>query len=225
MARLKCLACGHDNKVGDESCASCSSSLNLKLCSACEAINADSAARCHSCRAEFGADSELALLVSPQGLMDEAPRSEKALPATWRIAAERAREGSRRSTAALWLIPLLAVGLSYYAYAAFQRPPREALAVPPSVQPKQAPAAPMTPEVAKTAPAPVVVKATQPIAQPKRARVTHTRAAMSEAQAAAGPTAGVSAAAVFGASAAEKRVNESAGCAPAVDALGLCNSK
>ena len=43
MASLKCLACGHDNKVGDQSCTSCSSSLNLRLCSACEAINARTA--------------------------------------------------------------------------------------------------------------------------------------------------------------------------------------
>src|SRR4051794_38597797 len=62
MATLKCLACGHDNNVGDQSCSSCSScssSLNLKLCSACEAINAHDAERCHSCKAEFRIEPEV----------------------------------------------------------------------------------------------------------------------------------------------------------------------
>src|SRR5207237_1573244 len=53
MATLKCLACAHDNKVGDQSCAACGSSLDLKLCSACEAVNASSAERCHGCGAAF----------------------------------------------------------------------------------------------------------------------------------------------------------------------------
>src|SRR5688572_11136442 len=53
MARLKCIACGQDNKVGEESCARCLSSLNLRLCSACEAINDHTADRCHGCDAEF----------------------------------------------------------------------------------------------------------------------------------------------------------------------------
>jgi hypothetical protein len=45
----KCIACGHDNAPGDESCASCGSSLDLKLCPACEAINGAGADRCHAC--------------------------------------------------------------------------------------------------------------------------------------------------------------------------------
>lgn len=60
MANLECLACGHGNKVGDESCASCSSPLDLKLCNACDAINASNAHRCHGCAALLGAEAELA---------------------------------------------------------------------------------------------------------------------------------------------------------------------
>lgn len=56
MATLKCIACGADNKVGDQWCGTCSSSLNLKLCSACEAINGHAAAKCHSCGVEFGTE-------------------------------------------------------------------------------------------------------------------------------------------------------------------------
>ena len=53
MAPLKCLACGHENKPGDEACASCTTSLNVILCTACEAINAASASECHACGAQL----------------------------------------------------------------------------------------------------------------------------------------------------------------------------
>ena len=92
MATLKCLACGHDNDVGDESCSSCSSSLNLKLCSACEAINANDAERCHSCNAQFS--------VAPE----------------W-LATGQARKRSARSTAVLAVLPLMVGGAAYYFYA------------------------------------------------------------------------------------------------------------
>src|SRR5687767_7233386 len=106
MASLKCLACGHNNKVGDESCASCSSSLNLRLCSACEAINANNAERCHSCGAQFGPETT-----------EEALIEEKVLPAAWVAGAKQAVLRGRRITAALWLAPALAAAaLAYYFY-------------------------------------------------------------------------------------------------------------
>ncbi len=49
----KCIACGHDNSPGGDSCVSCGSSLDLKLCPACEAINGAGAARCHACGDAF----------------------------------------------------------------------------------------------------------------------------------------------------------------------------
>lgn len=49
----KCLACGHPNKFGEVACEECGSSLDLKLCGACEAINASKAERCHACGADL----------------------------------------------------------------------------------------------------------------------------------------------------------------------------
>ena len=128
MATLKCLACGHDNNVGDESCASCSSSLNLKLCSACEAINANNAERCHSCKAEFRAEPEVVSFemdASPVPLVEELAPVGRTLPAVWRLSAEGARTPRSRSAAALAVLalvlaflPLVVVaGLAYYFYA------------------------------------------------------------------------------------------------------------
>lgn len=186
MATLKCLACGQDNKTGDESCTSCSSSLNLRLCSACEAINANSAPRCHSCGAQFSPEAEVTSSVEEAGL--EAPAYEKVLPSAWVTGAEQATRRDRRATAALWVVPVLAVaGATYYFYGAPQAAPQAVAAVPP------APAAaaqifaikapppeirqPPTPKAmaVQTAPAPVAEKRTA--FEPKRALapVTHTR--------------------------------------------------
>jgi len=173
MATLKCLACGHDNKVGDESCSSCSSSLNLKLCSACEAINAHSAERCHGCNADFRAEAEAAALeAEPRprgGELHEAPFVYKALPAAWRAAAQEARKRSTRVTVGLWLLPLAALGLGYYSYGALQksdavpaaqaaresRIPAKAEAAPREIARPQELARPQTVEVRQT-PAPAV---------------------------------------------------------------------
>ena len=186
MATLKCLACGHDNKVGDESCASCSSSLNLRLCSACEAINANSAPQCHSCGAHFGAEAEVTSPAEEVGA--EAPADEKILPAAWVVGAEQATRRSRRATAALWLVVVLGMAsFTYYFYGAQPQPaPKQLAAEPP------APAAAaellelkVPPPEIKQPPAPKVVvqPAPTPVAQartafePKRALapVTHTR--------------------------------------------------
>ena len=86
MGTMKCLACGHDNEAGEASCISCFASLNLQLCHACEAINAENAARCHSCG------------VQPY----------PSLPSAWVISGEP-RPGSRGLRAALYIVPVLAV--------------------------------------------------------------------------------------------------------------------
>lgn len=171
MATLKCLACGHDNKVGDESCTSCSSSLNLRLCSACEAINANSAQRCHSCGAGFSAEAEVPSPVEEAG--HETPAYEKVLPAAWVIGADQATRRTRRVAAALWLAPVLAVvGATYYFYGAPQAAPKPVAAVPP------APAAAAQIFEVK-APSPQIKQPPAPTFEPKRALapVTHTRTA------------------------------------------------
>ena len=173
MATLKCLACGQDNKIGDESCTSCSSSLNLRLCSVCEAINANSAEGCHSCGAQFSPEGEVASSV--EQVAQEAPPYEKVLPSAWVLGAEQATRRSRRATAALWLVPVLAVaGATYYFYGAPQAAPKQA-AVVPLAPAAAAQVSAVRPVEVKTAPAP------QPEArtafEPKRALapVTHTR--------------------------------------------------
>jgi hypothetical protein len=50
----RCLACQHENKIGERLCEACGSSLNLKLCAACEAVNGDAAVTCYSCGAALG---------------------------------------------------------------------------------------------------------------------------------------------------------------------------
>jgi hypothetical protein len=194
MATLKCLACGHDNKVGDESCSSCSSSLNLRLCSACEAINAHSAERCHSCNVDFRAEAEAAAPeAEPRprgGEVHEAAPVYKTLPAAWRAAAKEARKRSSRVTVGLWLLPLLALGLGYSSYVALQksdavpaaqaalesRIPAKAEAAPKEIAQTPAPAVSGKLAPPKSAPAPLARNT--PVAEPKRATsaVTHTRA-------------------------------------------------
>jgi hypothetical protein len=208
MASLKCLACGHNNKVGDESCASCSSSLNLRLCSACEAINANNAERCHSCGAQF--DPE-----------------EKVLPAAWVAGAEQAVLRSRRIAAALWLVPVLAAGgLGYYFFGTPQAAPVAKIApvavgkiapasVPAvekksAVEPKRA-AAPVTHTrtggVAppRVQPTPTAVSEPAPVAEERRIRVTHTKGELAAVPEPVAPA-----------------PKSETGCAPSVAALGLC---
>ena len=224
MASLKCVACGHDNKVGDESCVSCSSSLNLRLCSACEAINATNAERCHSCRAVFGVAAEPPpALEEPTGGGAEAPRLEKPLPAAWIAGAARASRGDRRLRAVLWIVPVLALGsAAYYFYGAPQAAPvkrplaqvkqaapiayeplvQQVKQVVVDVRPAAAPA--KAPQLTESKPA--MEAKTSPVVE-RRGRITHTKAEPSEVPAAP---------------AAIGKTAEPAACPPGVAALGLC---
>ena len=47
MSALHCLACEHENPWGENFCQKCGSTLNLKLCKQCEAINAITAQACN----------------------------------------------------------------------------------------------------------------------------------------------------------------------------------
>ena len=145
MATLKCLACGHDNNVGDEWCSSCSSSLNLRLCSACEAINANDAERCHSCNAEFRIEPEVVTFemdAPPSAdLVEEPAPAGRTLPAVRRRTTDRARMPKSKLAAALALVPLTLTGL-YYFYA-----PSEAAKTP---QPAPTQVAPAPRQVAPT---------------------------------------------------------------------------
>lgn len=209
MATLKCLACGHDNNVGDEWCSSCSSSLNLRLCSACEAINANDAERCHSCNAEFRMEPEVVTfeMDAPPSVepVEAAASAGKALPAVWRLATDHARKRSFRSAAVLAVLPLLAAGAAYYFYAASQPAQAPQVAAKgeaaqksgPTPEPEAAPKEPVRPHTADVKPAQVPAVSgritaprtaaaparSTPPSEPKRtaAVVTHTRAAGAEA--------------------------------------------
>jgi len=211
MATLECLACGHDNDVGDESCSSCSSSLNLKLCSACEAINDNNAERCHSCNAQFRVEPEVVAfeLDAPElrRLAEEAASSGKALPAVWRLATGQARKRSASSTAVLAVLALVVGGAAYYFYASSAAPAHPASAAattkvgaaqksepqprpevsPPSEPARQQAAEPAPVPTVSTKIAPPKAAATHPRSAPPpepnrtSASVTHTRAASAHA--------------------------------------------
>ena len=65
---LECLACGHGNKPGDKFCAECASSLDLKLCGICEAMNANGDARCYKCGAALWSEPQAPVLVQDESL-------------------------------------------------------------------------------------------------------------------------------------------------------------
>ena len=54
MSALHCLACEHENAPGENFCQKCGSTLNLKLCKQCEAINEINAQACHQCGTQLG---------------------------------------------------------------------------------------------------------------------------------------------------------------------------
>lgn len=54
MSALHCLACEHENPRGENICQKCGSTLNLRLCKQCEAINEIKAQACHQCGTQLG---------------------------------------------------------------------------------------------------------------------------------------------------------------------------
>lgn len=53
MSALHCLACEHENLRGEKFCQACGSTLDLKLCKQCEAVNEINAHACHKCGTPF----------------------------------------------------------------------------------------------------------------------------------------------------------------------------
>jgi ribosomal protein L40E len=208
MGTMNCLACGHDNKTGEASCTACSAALDLKLCGTCEAINAPDAERCHGCGASFGLGSASFL------------PAERSLPSAWLISGEP-RPRSRALTAALWLVPVLAVaGFTSYHYVAGVAQARQAVAFTPPVAVMPEPQitefklAPELAVIAVTEEPVKNIRVEAPITPARttfsriKPRVTHTR----------GPDADTAAAG--GATAAPKV--ESAACAGQAKVLDLC---
>ena len=108
MATLKCLACGYGNKAGDEACAACSSSLNLKLCGACEAVNAARAEKCHGCGAPLAEEVPvevpvLETLAAEEKSFATEPPPRKSLPMRLRVIDMNATARTSRF-AGVWVV-------------------------------------------------------------------------------------------------------------------------
>jgi uncharacterized protein DUF1161/double zinc ribbon protein len=126
MSALRCLCCEHDNRVGEKFCEQCGSTLNLKLCEHCEAINESSAQRCYKCDAKFPTESAVDQLRSVQTALGPKPRITTAPSARPRpLSADRAVVSAGKRSAALRVRAFRTVlsallgaiaGLAYYIY-------------------------------------------------------------------------------------------------------------
>jgi hypothetical protein len=111
MAEVKCIACNRLNAPDDRFCATCGSSLDLKLCASCEAINNPVADTCHSCGKPLAAEAPLTPAVEE---ISEAPfyapqRFEPADEAPRRSVASRLARAAKVTT--LVVLPLAAIAL------------------------------------------------------------------------------------------------------------------
>jgi len=227
VAVTKCLACGFGNKPGDLACAACGSSLHLKLCTSCEAINASRAEQCHACGAAFAKPQE------KKALAGLAPAVAKPAP-------------RRRQLVALILLPLVAtLVLAYYVYRGsfWAEEARHAIApaapkAPPAPQPASAPApqkapvaaeAPAEPKVARPIVAPAKSIATESAPPPApTSRITHTKRQAPESVVITAPVVTAPPAPAVVKSAvrpvgAPKPISET--CTDPVAALGLCTKQ
>ena len=189
MSALKCLACQHENKVEDKFCEACGSSLDLRFCPACEAVNGRGATHCHSCSTALPADA-------PKETA--APEAQFRPPLRWRVIevdrspARQAMVVTGRTLLALSLVALGALAYHFYgewspaakAAAAAAAPAAGASVAPRTEPPAPAPApvaaVPAEPIKPKVAPAPASApKRAAP--EPKQVRrasgVTHLRGA------------------------------------------------
>ena len=220
-AVTKCLACGFGNKPGDLACAACGSSLHLKLCASCEAINASRAEQCHACGAAFAK-----------------PQEKKALAGLSPAVAKPAPR--RQQLVALILLPVVAtLVLAYYVYRGtfWVEEARHANApaapkAPPAPQPASAPApqkapvaaeAPAEPKVARPIVAPAKSIATESAPSPApTSRITHTRRQAPESVVTA-PSAPAAVKSSVRPVSAPKPTSET--CTDPVAALGLCTKQ
>ena len=243
---LECLACGHGNKPGDKFCAQCASSLDLKLCGSCEAMNANSDARCYKCGAELWAEPRAPV-----------PVQDPSRPAN-------------RGTAVLFGVPIALVAGTVAFYFNGQTVPSNTGAtstiVAPAPEVRTASWGPvqsshlagdtavsakiMSVSVTQAMPAavvmeravssvthtrarpvatPVAVSSPEPsrekLAAPSYSRVTHTKAQEPARKPRSGAAAFAVAASLPGEESIDSREEQPDGCAAGVAALGLCLNK
>jgi len=157
MSSLHCLSCERENPHDANFCQACGSTLNLKLCKQCEAINAIRAQACYQCGTRFAL---------PQGV------AVKQSNAPW-------RRPARTAAIAAGVITVLAT--SGFAYRSVYRQPVAAasnVARQPELMPMPQPVAAPVEHEAAPAPAPAPVPAPVPAtSKATRTAVTHTRPA------------------------------------------------
>jgi hypothetical protein len=237
-ATMECLACGHENKPGAAFCDACSTSLNLKLCAACEAVNALAADKCHDCGASLvegvpppleapaqkASEPDLPVLEPVEAgehVLEEAPRR-TAVPML-----QHSRPPTRTGRfATLWFVSVaLASGVGYYV-ASGQIPMLAAApgltAAAPEPQPRPEPVQAREGPI-ELAPKPAAKSVPSRLAKPPaaqttlvrrdaRAPITHTRATSTgtATAATASPAAAVEEPAVAGAAVSEAPLPEAA---------------
>jgi ribosomal protein L40E len=194
MSALECLACRHDNKVGDKFCEACGSSLDLKLCPGCEAMNGRTATHCRSCAAELPADSATEAPAPQMPEPPEAPAADQPFraPQRLRVIEPEYSRGKRVavSTARFFgALSLVGVGALAYHFYGQWAPTMKAVAAAPTVaaapvgewraEPPPAPASAPVAEVKQAPKAPVAqgslpgVESRSPA--PAKRTVTHTQ--------------------------------------------------
>src|SRR5688572_21576419 len=198
MSALKCLACQHENKVEDKFCEACGSSLDLRFCPACEAVNGRGATRCHSCSAALPADAAEETAAPEEAAAPgetAAPQAQAQFrpPLRWRvIEADRspARQAAVLTGRALLALSLVALGaLAYHFYGEWSPAAKAAAAAAApaagaSVAPRAEPPAPAPAPVAAVPPEPLKPKVAPAAASaPKRAAPEPKRAAQEPKQA------------------------------------------
>jgi len=111
LAEVKCIACHKANGAGDRFCAACGSSLDLQVCTACEAINNPVAESCHSCGEPLLAQAVATSAVE----WTQAPEAPFYPPRRWEVYDARPSLASRlRHAAKLTLfvaLPLAAIAV------------------------------------------------------------------------------------------------------------------
>jgi Double zinc ribbon len=116
MSQLKCIACHKPNNADDRFCASCGSSLDLKLCQSCEAINNPVADHCHNCGQALSAEpaaTTTTQTVVQAALVVESPPFYA--PRQWQVRDTRpsaAQQASRWAKRAFFIaLPLVALAV------------------------------------------------------------------------------------------------------------------
>lgn len=180
--KLRCVACGHENQATDNACASCGSTLNLRICTACEAINSQSAETCHACGAACAEGPATVVEDAVRVPHDEVPRTSGRMPMLFEQPAPR--PGYRMVKFGLLVLPAvaLAYGAGYFyrgKVATPIAPDKQSQSSVPKVAPREVATPTAQPEVA-----PPKVAATG-AGENRVTGVTHTRRADAPASAAA----------------------------------------